>query len=187
MNYFRSVVDARGYYPITNKITLVGRGQAGSVTGWGGEDVRLTDLFFKGGETIRGFERAGYGPRDACENPNTGERISNCSQDSLGGELFWATTAEVRFPFPFVPDSIGMQGAFFVDAGSLWEPGALAVQAVNDEGSFIFDSAAVRLSTGFSLIWQSPLGPLRADIAQALLKQSFDKTEVFRFGASTNF
>ena len=187
VNYFRSVVDTRGYYPITNKITLVGRAQGGSVTGWGGEDVRLTDLFFKGGETVRGFERAGYGPRDACENPITGDRVKNCSRDSLGGEFFWATTAEVRFPFPFVPDSIGMQGAFFVDAGSLWEPGALAVSAVNEEGSFIFDSAAVRLSTGFSIIWQSPLGPLRADIAQALLKENFDKTEVFRFGASTNF
>ena len=80
-----------------------------------------------------------------------------------------------------------MQGAFFVDAGSLWEPGALAVQAVNDEGSFIFDSAEMRMSTGFSIIWQSPLGPLRADIAQALLKADFDKTEIFRFGASTNF
>jgi outer membrane protein insertion porin family len=80
-----------------------------------------------------------------------------------------------------------MQGAVFVDAGSLWQPGGLAVQAVNEEGSFIFDSAQVRMSTGFSLIWQSPLGPLRADIAQALLKADFDKTEVFRFGASTNF
>ena len=29
VQYFRSVVDARGYYPITNKITLVGRAQAG--------------------------------------------------------------------------------------------------------------------------------------------------------------
>jgi len=48
-------------------------------------------------------------------------------------------------------------------------------------------SAQVRLSTGFSIIWQSPLGPLRADIAQALLKADFDKTEIFRFGASTNF
>ena len=36
--------------------------------------------------------------------------------------MFWATTAEVRFPFPFVPDSIGMQGAVFLDAGSLWDP-----------------------------------------------------------------
>ena len=200
VQYLRSVVDARGYYPITNKITLVGRAQAGSITGWGGQDVRLTDLFFKGGETIRGFQRAGYGPRDACEDPMTHQRISGCTRDSLGGELFWATTAEVRFPFPYVPDSLGMQGAFFVDAGSLWEPSQLALNAVTNspcpgnpggrncgEGSFIFDSAEVRLSTGFSIIWQSPLGPLRADIAQALLKTSFDKTEVFRFGASTNF
>ena len=78
VNYIRSVVDARAYRPITNKITLVGRAQAGTIEGWGGEDVRLTDLFFKGGETIRGFERAGYGPRDACQDPITGN----------GGQLF---------------------------------------------------------------------------------------------------
>jgi outer membrane protein insertion porin family len=187
VNYIRSVVDARGYYPITNKITLVGRAQGGQIQGWGGQDVRLTDLFFKGGETIRGFERAGYGPRDACENPSTGERVDQCSRDSLGGQLFWATTAELRFPFPYVPDSLGMQGAVFIDAGSLWDPSGDALIAVADEGSFIFDSAEMRLSTGFSIIWQSPLGPLRADIAQALLKADFDKTELFRFGASTNF
>jgi len=204
VNYVRTVADARGYYPITNKITLVGRVQAGDVTGWGGQDVRLTDLFFKGGETIRGFERAGYGPRDACQNPTTGKQVANCSKDALGGELFWATTAEVRFPFPFIPDSLGMQGAVFVDAGSLWDPSQDALNAVSlpgpasrcsnktlgvtcGEGSFINDSNLVRLSTGFSIIWQSPLGPLRADIADALLKADFDRTEVFRFGASTNF
>ena len=193
VNYIRSVVDTRGYYPITNKITLVGRAQAGAIQGWGGQDVRMTDLFFKGGETVRGFERAGFGPRDACEDPTTGKRISNCAQDSLGGQMFWATTAEVRFPFPFIPDSIGMQGAVFLDAGSLWDPSQEAVDAVSvsrgsgGEGSFIFDSAEVRMSAGFSLIWQSPLGPLRADIAQALLKADFDRTEIFRFGASTNF
>jgi outer membrane protein insertion porin family len=187
VNYVRSVVDSRGYYPITNKITLVGRAQAGNIEGWGGQDIRLTDLFFKGGETIRGFKRAGYGPRDACEDPVTGKRINNCSRDSLGGQMFWATTAEVRFPFPYVPDSLGMQGAIFVDAGSLWDPSQLAVNAVNQEGSFILDSSDIRLSTGFSIIWQSPLGPLRADLGQALLKAKFDQTELFRFGASTNF
>ena len=187
VNYIRSVADARGYYPITNKITLVGRVQGGDIEGWGGEDVRMTDLFFKGGETIRGFKRAGYGPRDACEDPITGDRVNPCSRDSLGGKVFWATTAEVRFPFPFIPDNIGMQGAVFVDAGSLYDPSDFALNAVAREGSFVFDSSQVRLSSGFSLIWQSPLGPLRADIAQALLKADFDKTEVFRFGASTNF
>jgi len=187
VNYIRSVADARGYYPITNKITLVGRVQGGVIEGWGDKDLRLTDLFFKGGETIRGFERAGYGPRDACESPATGRRVPKCRRDALGGKYYWATTAEIRFPFPLIPDSLGMQGAVFVDAGSLWEPSALAVEAVEDEGSFIFDADQVRLSTGFSIIWQSPLGPLRADIAEALLKADFDETELFRFGASTNF
>lgn len=187
VNYIRSVADARGYYPITNKITLVGRVQGGVIEGWGDKELRLTDLFFKGGETIRGFERAGYGPRDACESPTTGLRVPNCRKDSLGGKLYWATTAEVRFPFPLLPDSLGMQGAVFVDAGSLWDPSQSALDAVAEEGSFIFDTSDVRLSTGFSIIWQSPLGPLRADIAEALLKADFDRTELFRFGASTNF
>jgi outer membrane protein insertion porin family len=187
VNYIRSVADARGYYPITNKLTLVGRVQGGNIEGWGGDDVRMTDLFFKGGETIRGFKRAGIGPRDACEDPVTGERIHPCSKDSLGGKVYWATTAELRFPFPFIPDNLGMQGAVFVDAGSLFDPSDFALNAVAREGSFIFDGSQVRLSSGFSIIWQSPLGPLRADIAQALLKADFDKTEIFRFGASTNF
>ena len=47
----RSVAEARGYYPITDKITFVGRALGGNIEGWGGQDVRLTDLFFKGGET----------------------------------------------------------------------------------------------------------------------------------------
>jgi outer membrane protein insertion porin family len=188
VQYNRLILDTRGYYPVTNKITLVGRVQGGIIDPWGGEDLRLTDLFFKGGETIRGFERAGYGPRDACRDPTTGARVPNCSQDALGGKYFWATTAELRFPLPLIPENLGMQGAVFVDAGSLWEPGEAAIQAVNiDEGSFIQDSADVRLSTGVSLIWQSPLGPLRADLAEALLKADFDRTELFRFGASTQF
>jgi len=188
VQYNRFILDTRGYYPITNKITLVGRVQGGVIEPWGGEDLRLTDLFFKGGETIRGFDRAGYGPRDACRDPVTGKRVPDCSQDSLGGKYFWATTAEVRFPLPLIPENLGMQGAVFVDAGSLWGPGEAAIQAVDiDEGSFIEDTADVRLSTGVSLIWQSPLGPLRADLAEALLKADFDRTELFRFGASTAF
>ncbi len=187
VNYIRAVADVRGYYPITNKITLVGRTLGGGIEGWGGNDLRLTDLFFKGGETLRGFKRAGYGPRDACESVVTGKRISDCRRDSIGGKYYWATTAELRFPFPLIPDNLGMQGAIFLDAGSLWDPSQRALDAVAEEGSFIFDSSEVRMSTGFSIIWQSPLGPLRADIAEALLKADFDRTELFRFGASTNF
>jgi outer membrane protein insertion porin family len=161
--------------------------QGGYIDGWGGEEVRMTDLFFKGGETVRGFERAGYGPRDACRNFNTGKPVKDCTQDPLGGQSYWAATAEARFPIPFIPDNLGMQGAVFVDAGSLFTPSTLAELAVAEEGSYILDGPEVRMSTGVSIIWASPLGPLRADLAQALLKAEFDRTELFRFGASTNF
>ena len=103
VNYIRSVADARGYYPITNKITLVGRAQGGVIEGWGGQDVRLTDLFFKGGETIRGFERAGYGPRDACENPSTGERIANCSPGLPRRRAVLGHHGRGAFPLPIRP------------------------------------------------------------------------------------
>ena len=99
--------------------------------GWGGEDVRLLDLFYKGGETIRGFDRAGFGPRDL----STG--------DALGGATFWATTAEVRFPLPFVPDDLGICGAVFADAGSLWDAGAAAKNAASRAATA---STASRLS-----------------------------------------
>jgi len=188
VDYFRSVVDTRGYYPLTPKITLVGRVQAGDITPWGGQDIRLTDLFFKGGETIRGFQIAGYGPRDACQDPSTGKEVKNCTKDPLGGEIFWAATAEARFPLPFVPDNLGMQGAVFVDAGSLFDPSGIATKAVAQEGSFINGiDETLRMSTGFSLIWNSPMGPLRADFGEALLKAPYDKTELFRFGSSTAF
>ena len=84
VNYLREVVDGRAYYPLTNKIILVGRVQGGYINGWGGEDVRMTDLFFKGGETIRGFERAGIGPRDACRSPSTGKPVKSCTRGPVG-------------------------------------------------------------------------------------------------------
>ena len=51
----------------------------------------------------------------------------------------------------------------------------------------IADSSSIRLSAGTSLIWDSPLGPLRADLGWAIMKEAYDKEQLFRFGASTKF
>jgi outer membrane protein insertion porin family len=174
VKYVRMTGEARFYYPIKEKITLVGRVIGGHIMGWGGDDVRLIDLFYKGGETIRGFNRGGFGPRDLI------------TDDALGGSTFWATTAEVRFPLPLIPDDLGMSGAFFVDAGSLFGAGQFA-KDLDGKGVILADEASVRASAGFSLIWNSPLGPLRLDIAKAFLKQKFDDEQLIRFGASTKF
>jgi outer membrane protein insertion porin family len=174
VKYVRMTGEARFYYPITDKFTLVGRAIGGHIMGWGGDDVRLIDLFYKGGETIRGFNRGGFGPRDLV----TG--------DALGGDTFWATTAEVRFPLPFIPDDLGMGGAFFVDAGSLFGAGQFA-KDLDGKGVILADDSSIRASAGFSIMWNSPLGPLRLDIAKAFLKKDFDDEQLIRFGASTKF
>jgi outer membrane protein insertion porin family len=181
VKYVRMTGEARFYYPIKDKITLVGRAIGGHIMGWGGDDVRLIDLFYKGGETIRGFNRGGFGPRDL----NT--------DDALGGHSFWATTAEVRFPLPFIPEDLGLGGAVFVDAGQLFGAGAFAKNAPqgcspgDNTVVCLVDDMAIRASAGFSILWNSPLGPLRLDIAKAFLKQDYDDEQLIRFGASTKF
>ena len=37
------------------------------------------------------------------------------------------------------------------------------------------------------LIWDSPLGPLRFDLAYPLTKESYDRTQIFRFSGGTRF
>ena len=51
----------------------------------------------------------------------------------------------------------------------------------------VADTSKVRVSAGTSLIWDSPLGPLRADFGWALMKETYDVEQIFRFGASTKF
>ena len=155
---------------------------AGHIQGWGGEDVRLLDLFYKGGETIRGFDRAGLGPRDLL----TG--------DALGGSTYWSTTAEVRFPLPFISEDLGMSGAFFVGCRLAVRRGrrsqghsTAGCAPVTEARCLPADNSSVRASAGASILWNSPLGPLRLDIAKAFIKENFDEEQLIRFGASTKF
>ena len=181
VQYVRLMGEGRYYYPITEKITFVSRVTGGHIQGWGGDDVKLIDMYYKGGETVRGFNKSGIGPRDLSTN------------DALGGTTFWAATAEVRFPMPLIPEDLGVRGAFFVDAGSLFGV-SKSTKALNGQNDPITntpvnvaDSSKIRVSASTSLIWDSPMGPLRADFGWALMKETYDAEQLFRFGASTKF
>jgi outer membrane protein insertion porin family len=91
-----------------------------------------------------------------------------------------------------------MSGAVFVDAGSLFGAGAFAKDpahagcnpappALPNSAVCLVDSSSVRASAGISLIWNSPMGPLRLDFAKAFLKEKYDDEQLIRFGASTRF
>ena len=49
------------------------------------------------------------------------------------------------------------------------------------------DSPKPRLSVGIGVNWVSPFGPLRIDLARALLKQDGDETKLFSFNVGTAF
>ena len=168
VRFVRSTGEARAYYAVTEDVTAVGRATGGFITGWGGQDVRLLDLFYRGGETVRGFATAGIGPRDTL-SPN---------QDALGGRMYYGTTAELLFRVPGVPDDLGLRGAVFLDAGSLWNVNRTGASAPGLAGN----TPALRASMGVGLAWDSPLGNLRVDYAYPIFKQPFDKTQALSFG-----
>ena len=175
VSFARFFGEGRAYYPVTEKVTLVGRVIGGHIQGWGGDDVRLSDLYYRGGESIRGFKKGGFGPRDLQ------------TDDAIGGTNYWAATAELRFPIPFIPDDIGISGAVFADAGSLWGANDLAKRLDAEQQITLVDVNEFRSSVGVSLLWNSPVGPLRVDYSSILSEQAFDKEELLRFGAQTKF
>jgi outer membrane protein insertion porin family len=168
--YIRNKIGGAYYIPLADKWTLVTGGEAGYIFGLG-EDVRINDRFFLGGETLRGFEYAGVGPRD----------LTGTADDSLGGNRFARTRLELIFPLG-LPEEFGLKGRAFNDAGILDDVDAEPLPGEN----FKSDSA-LRMSAGVGLTWSSPFGPIGVDLAYPILKQDYDKTEFFRFSFGTRF
>jgi outer membrane protein insertion porin family len=55
------------------------------------------------------------------------------------------------------------------------------------EEQFFGNSPKPRVAVGFGVNWNSPFGPLRIDIAKALLKVDGDDTKLFSFNVGTQF
>ena len=165
VKYIRTNVKATKYFPITEKFIGSIGGSAGYIIGLG-KEIRIVDRFFLGGPSLRGFSVAGAGPRDET----TG--------DSVGGKFFYRGSAQVTFPIG-LPSEFGVKGRMFSDIGSL----------SNSESTLatITDEKSLRASVGFGLSWRSPFGPILLDFSKALLKEDFDKTEVFRFDFGVKF
>ena len=164
--YLKHDVKASYYYPITSKWRTSIAGSSGYIFGIGGRDVRINDRFFVGGDDLRGFRNAGIGPRDTA------------TRDALGGNAYYTGTAELKFPLG-LPDEIGVSGAVFGDAGSLWK--------IDNSSVGVSESNAIRASVGAGVLWASPFGPIRIDFAHAVAKQREDQTETMRFSFGTRF
>lgn len=175
VNYVRTEADASYYYGITPEWVVSLQGSTGYVSGWNGDPIRINDRFFKGGNSFRGFETAGMGPRDLD------------TTDALGGNFYAIGTVELTVP-NYLPEQYGIKTSLFADVGTL---GALddryTLTSAGTPDATIVDELSLRASAGISIHWRSPMGPIRFDISKVLAKEDYDKTESFRFSTSTQF
>ena len=170
--------EARGaiYHGFNKDMIFSLTGSSGYVDGWNGNGVRITDRFYKGGDDFRGFQIAGIGPRDTQFG------------DSLGGKLYAVGSAELTLPTK-LPEQYGIHASLFTDFGTL---GLLdRANKINPNTNqpliAVKDDLGFRASAGISIFWKSPLGPLRFDFSKIIRKDSYDRTELFRFSTSTRF
>jgi outer membrane protein insertion porin family len=142
---------------------------------------------------------------------------TNNDSDALGGRAFYMGRAELEFPLSSKLRSLGLRPSAFVDVGSVWGlktpnlanflgnclpsvatdpviPITTGLQCpdgyTRNNGyaeQFIGNSPKPRLSIGIGVNWISPFGPLRLDLAKALLKQDGDNTKLFSFNVGTQF
>lgn len=158
------------YYPLADKWIISGTGEVARIWGFSGP-TKINERFFLGGDTLRGFQYAGIGPRD----------ITSPNQDALGGDSYARGSVELTMPTPFPPE-LGLKAHFFVDGGVLGNSNDTPVA-----GDTIAGGGTLHASTGLGMTWASPFGPVRIDFAEPFIYKSYDKVEHIHFSFGTKF
>jgi outer membrane protein insertion porin family len=156
-NHLKTEAKARYFMPLNSDLGLVGsvKVQGGMINDFSGTGVNSLENFTYGSTLVRGFVPRGMGPKDGNE--------------ILGYTAYIGGSAEVTFPIPVLPESYGLSGAIFADAALISGQG----QGTPDAASL---TTPLKSSVGASVIWDSPFGPLRGDMAWILSKNSTDST-----------
>lgn len=133
---------------------------------------RAVDRFLLNSDIIRGFESGGIGPRD----------LSVTDEDPLGGNLFLAARFEAEFPVG-LPEEYGITGGVFYDIGNLWDLSDVNLSG----GNVVGESGSFRHVIGVSVLWDTPVGPLRFNFSDAIRKEEFDREQTFEITINTTF
>ena len=127
------------------------------------ENVRVTDRINLPRKKLKGFQNGAVGPVD--------------NSDYVGGN--YAASINFNSTLPMILPSVEtVDFRYFLDIGNVWGV---------DYSSTIDDSNKIRSSTGFTVDWFTPIGPLNFSLAQDLSKADTDKTESFQFNLGTTF
>lgn len=161
--FLRHTAKARYYYPVKDDDVILAFGiEGGNIVGLRGQEINLSNRFFLGGSgSIRGFDFNGVGPR----TKNTLEPV--------GGQTYYDGTVELKFPLGFGKD-VGVFGATFIDAGSLF-----GADVPSDQTANVWDDKKIRSSYGVGIGLITPMGPIRVNYSIPMSKESYDQTKYF--------
>ncbi len=110
VEYQRYILESRTFFPALFGSTLMLRGRAGLVTGYGDPETVPSDTRFElGGVGLNGVR--GYDDRS----------ILPVGSDLYGGRTMLIGSAELKFAIMEGPDTIPVYVLGFVDAGNTWE------------------------------------------------------------------
>ncbi len=172
--FSKSTLRAKGYVNLFDEALVLSADlEGGALFALDGGASRITDRFFLGGQSFRGFARGGVGPRD-----DDGGSIN----DSLGGNFYAIARLDASFPVG-LPDDLGIRGGLFIDAGSVWGMDGAPFGA----SGAIDTSAQLRATAGVALYWNTPIGPLVFNWSKPFVTVAGDETQSFSVTVKTGF
>lgn len=163
INYTKTVGRAKIYTSFFDESLIVSAELEGGALISNDVQSRVTDRFFLGGQSLRGFTTGGIGPREL--------------DDALGGNYYSVLRLKGSFPLG-LPEDYGIFGGAFVEGGSVWgldNPGA------------IDDEMYLRAAAGVSLFWATPIGPLEFSYAVPFEYEADDDLQNFSVSIATRF
>lgn len=170
--YVKTVAKVTGEKKIFNEDVTLRATLEGGALAWKSGNNRVVDRFLLGPSIIRGFEPGGIGPRDT----------SGTDSDPLGGNFYVVARFEAEFPLG-LPEEYGITGGLFYDVGNLWD-----LSDVNlNGGTVVGESGSFRHVVGFSVFWETPVGPLQFNVSKPLKSESYDVEQTFEVTLRTTF
>nr|WP_229669369.1 outer membrane protein assembly factor BamA [Legionella impletisoli] len=170
LNYYKASYQARMYYPITRGFIFTLLGNVGYGNGFRRDTgLPFFENYFAGGIAqpgqVRGYESYSLGPQDRFGN-------------ALGANLLVNGSIGLILPYPLSRDNI--RTSIFADAGNVFAKDTPAALTGTPSGP-------LRYSSGVSVEWRSPFGPLAFSVAKPLNKQPTDEEQIFQFTLSSSF